>query len=127
MAKADAPDAGLERFRDYLRLLARLPLDQRLRDKIEPSDLVQDTLLKAHQALDPFRGKTEAEQAYRAGLAPDQRRAVALLRRAVARGYRDAAALRSPDYRSLRSHPGFQKLIQDLGPPPGNEPGKSVP
>jgi RNA polymerase sigma-70 factor (ECF subfamily) len=52
----------MERFRDYLCLLARLHLDERLRGKLDPSDVVQEVLLKAHRHQGDFRGRTEAEQ-----------------------------------------------------------------
>src|SRR5262245_6488196 len=50
----------MERFRDYLCLLARLHLDERLRGKVDPSDVVQEVLLRAHRHRDDFRGQTEA-------------------------------------------------------------------
>ncbi len=59
-----SPSAGeLERQRNYLTLLARLHLPPRLRSKLDPSDIVQRTLLKAHQNLEQFRGQTAAELA----------------------------------------------------------------
>ncbi len=54
------PDLG--KYRVYLHLLARQHLDQRLRGKLDSSDIVQQALLQAHQSREQFRGDTEAER-----------------------------------------------------------------
>jgi RNA polymerase sigma-70 factor (ECF subfamily) len=59
----DPGDFGpaLARCRPYLRVLAQLNQDPRLRSKLDASDLVQQTLLQAHQAVAQFRGHDEKE------------------------------------------------------------------
>ena len=54
-------DQQLERFRPYLSLLARTLLNQRLRAKLDSSDIVQHVLLDAFANRDQFRGTSEAE------------------------------------------------------------------
>jgi RNA polymerase sigma-70 factor (ECF subfamily) len=51
----------LERYRNYLMLLARLQVDRRLQVKFDPADLVQETFLEAHRDFAQFRGECEAE------------------------------------------------------------------
>ena len=53
----------LNRFRGYLQVLAQIELSPRLRAKVDASDIVQQSLLEAHQGLAAFRGRSEAELA----------------------------------------------------------------
>lgn len=53
----------LDHFRSYLLLLARIRLDRKLRAKLDASDIVQQTMLEAHQAIATFRGEDQAAQA----------------------------------------------------------------
>lgn len=52
-----------DRFRPYLHLLAETQLHADLRNKVDASDVVQQTLLQAHAARDQFRGQDDAERA----------------------------------------------------------------
>jgi RNA polymerase sigma-70 factor (ECF subfamily) len=57
----DAMGPLLEHYSHYLSLLARLQIARRLQGKADPSDLVQETLLKAHRDFAGFKGSSEAE------------------------------------------------------------------
>ncbi len=54
---------ALERFREYLHLLGRLQLDARWQFKVDLSGIVQQTLLKAHQAWEQLQNWDGARQA----------------------------------------------------------------
>jgi len=58
---AQARDRLFAKCRNYLVVVARAEAESGLQAKIDPSDIVQQTLLDAHRGLDNFRGNTEAE------------------------------------------------------------------
>ena len=68
LAKARAGDSAalgevLEGYREYLRLLARARVGQDLQVRLDPSDLVQETLLEAQRDFRQFVGNSEGELA----------------------------------------------------------------
>jgi DNA-directed RNA polymerase specialized sigma24 family protein len=65
---SESPGDRLERYRAYLRLLPQLNLAPALRPKVDASDIVQQTMVQAHQAIAQFSGTSEAE--WRAWLRP---------------------------------------------------------
>ena len=59
MAKNAEIGRVLDPYRTYLRVLAQVHLDARLRGKLDPSDVVQQTMLRAHAAWPELR-RTDA-------------------------------------------------------------------
>jgi RNA polymerase sigma-70 factor (ECF subfamily) len=95
-----AIDRLLELYRNYLRLLARTWLDGMVRSKADPSDLVQETLLKAHQGFAAFRGAEESEL-------------VAWLRQIMARQVTDLARRLRADRRDIAREQPLDGPLQD--------------
>ena len=118
MTSPAAGDESLEAYRGYLRLLARCQLDRRLRGKLDPSDLVQITLLKAHEARDQFRGTTEPERA--AWLRQVLANTLANAIRDYTRGKRDVGLERSLEAELHDSSARLELWLAAGGPQPGS-------
>jgi RNA polymerase sigma-70 factor (ECF subfamily) len=53
--------ALLQLYRNYLVVLASTQIEKRLQPRVSPSDVVQETMLRAHKNFGQFRGTTERE------------------------------------------------------------------
>jgi RNA polymerase sigma-70 factor (ECF subfamily) len=61
--QATGSGRDLERFREYLALLARLQLDPRWQGKVDLSGVVQQTLAEAHRDIDRFDRWNDTQKA----------------------------------------------------------------
>lgn len=57
----DARNLLFEKCRNYLNFVARAQVEGSLRAKVDASDIVQQTMLEAHQAFEQFQGESEHE------------------------------------------------------------------
>jgi RNA polymerase sigma-70 factor (ECF subfamily) len=89
---------SLEEFRSYLLLLARIQVDPGPRHRIDPSDIVQQTLLEAHAKADQFQGDESALAAW--------------LRQALVNNLRDAWRALRRDKRDLRREQALPEAVE---------------
>jgi RNA polymerase sigma-70 factor (ECF subfamily) len=92
------PQRALEEFRSYLLLLARMQLDPGPRNRIDPSDIVQQTLLEAHAKADQFQGDNSALAAW--------------LRQALVNNLRDAWRALHKDKRDIRREQALPEAVE---------------
>jgi RNA polymerase sigma-70 factor (ECF subfamily) len=88
---------SLEEFRSYLLLLARIQLDPGPRNRIDPSDIVQQTLLEAHARADQFHGDDSALAAW--------------LRQALVNNLRDAWRALRKGKRDIRREQALDEAV----------------
>lgn len=89
----------LELYRNYLRLIATTEAGKRLRLRVDPSDVVQETFLEAYRDFPQFCGTTEAEL-------------VAWLRRILVRNLVDQARHHQARGRDVRRQESLEALLE---------------
>jgi RNA polymerase sigma-70 factor (ECF subfamily) len=107
LALARAGDAAalgqlFELYRNYLRLIARPMIDGALKLKLDASDLVQETFLKAHRQFADFAGRDEPEL-------------MAWLRRILVRTLADQARYYRSGVRNVRRQVSLEALLEQAG------------
>lgn len=106
----------LYKYEPYLRMLARVKRRQAYQAKVGASDIVQQSLLQAVQAIDDFRGSTEAE--LRGWLRQILARNIAHLDRDMHRDKRDVRRERSIEERLQKSSMRLEGWLAGDGPTP---------
>lgn len=96
----DALGQVLENYRDYLRLLARSGVGQQLQPRLDPSDLVQETLLEAQRDFCQFHGDSSGEFG-------------AWLRQILARNLADQVKHHQSQKRDISREEPLERLLDD--------------
>ena len=97
-AMTEPEGESFDKFRSYLRLLANMQIDKRVRSKVDASDIVQQTMLQAHKARQQFRGENDAQRA-------------AWLRQILVRNLHHATRDMTRDKRDVRREQSMQAAI----------------
>lgn len=103
----------LECYRPFLHLRALRQLRPSLRCKLDPADVVQETLLQAHKKLGQFRGHTKAELAAWLRTILDNKLAAAV--RQFRAGARDIA--REQAWQAGRPEPASRRMSRTFATP----------
>jgi RNA polymerase sigma-70 factor (ECF subfamily) len=110
----------LQLYRNYLTILATTQLDRRLRRRISPSDLVQETMLAAHCDFAKFRGSSERELLawLRQILINSLHHAIETHLKAKMRDVRREISVEQASAALDRSVLNFAQVLADRGPSP---------
>jgi RNA polymerase sigma-70 factor (ECF subfamily) len=110
----------LELYRNYLTVLASTQLGRRLRRRMNPSDLVQETMLAAHRDFASFRGSSERDLLawLRRVLINCLHHAVEMHLGAKMRDVRCEISLEQVNAAMDRSAVDFGQMLADPGPSP---------
>lgn len=106
----------LAEYEKYLTTLARAHLSPKYRAKVGASDIVQQSMIQACQAIDDFRGESEGE--LRAWLRQILARNIIHLDRDYHRDKRDIERERSMEDRLGKSSMRLEGLLEAGGPSP---------
>ena len=107
---------NLQQYEQYLTTLARAQLSPRYRAKVGASDIVQQSMMQAYQAIDDFRGESEGE--LRAWLRKILARNLIHLDRDLHRDKRDIDRERSMEDRLGKSSFRLEGFLAGDGPTP---------
>ena len=88
----------LDLFRNYLKLIAQTQISPKLKIRVDPSDIVQETFLDAHRDFAGFKGETEAEL-------------IAWLRKILVRNICDQAKRHGAQRRDMRREQSLEAAI----------------